>query len=589
MSKRSTFLAIVVANIVTFSVSINSPNALASSINTRDRAAVLASYNAEFNRIEPSSEWNGDVDTCRSGATSSAYQLSVLQRVNWYRTMAGLPNVSYNNALNQKAQDAALISSAVGALSHTPPTTARCYSTSGRTGTENSNLALGLSGVKAADAYIDDQGDNNTSVGHRAWLLSRTLGGIATGDIEADGARYAANAIYVNGGGGTTATPRDGYIAWPPSGFVPDAVMYARWSFTTGGSGVSYQNAQVAVTGPNGAVPVEINARSGWLEAGIVFTPALPARKVSTDTTYTVNITGITGGTTSSYTYQLTAVHVNEPPRKQSVSAWGAPTCASPLSNIAQVNLLDPEGDATSYRLVAGYGDSDNALFQVNSNGVIQNVGELNVTQTEYHLRYEASDSNGWKIQDTLVVTLRNPVGDTSIVCPGRNLALNLNTKGGVRVSWDNPVTGGAGTWYVFFTPGGSFCSVTTTGCDVSTLKNGTSYKVDLYNARGSWSVPYTVYYTKTGGTSEPEQPATPATLKTLRRGKSAKLATFVAIPSGSRTYVISGPCSVNRSKLLVIASRTKRGTCSIKITGTTRTKTGRLERKSKSIKLRVT
>jgi hypothetical protein len=39
----------------------------------------------------------------------------------------------------------------------------------------------------------------------------------------------------------------------------------------------------------------------GFLEAGIVFTPSLPSKKVTTDTTYTVNITGISGGATSSY------------------------------------------------------------------------------------------------------------------------------------------------------------------------------------------------------------------------------------------------------------------------------------------------
>ncbi len=560
---------------------------MALTVNIRDRASVIAAYNAEFNRVEPGSAWNGNVDACQSGTTTTAYQLSVLQRVNWYRGMAGLPSVGYNVALNQDAQAGALISSAEGKLSHTPANTANCFTQSGFTGTSHSNLALGLSGVKAADGYIDDEGDNNTSVGHRAWLLSRSLGPIATGDIESDSSHMEANAMYVAGGGGTTATPRDGYIAWPPSGYVPDAVMYARWSFTTGGAGVSYQNANIAVIGPNGAVPVVVNSRTGFLEAGIVFTPTLPSKKVTTDTTYTVNITGVTGGATSSYSYQVTVVHVNEPPRQVSVAGWGASTCASPGSNISQVNLVDPDGDTSSYHLVSGYGDSDNGFFLINAAGVVQNIGELSAGKTLYSLRYEAEDSNGWKRQGNLRITLKNPAGDTTIVCPGRNLTLSQNVNGGVQVSWNGPVTGGSGTWYVFFTPGNSFCSVTSTGCIVTTLQNETTYKVDLYNVRGTWSTPYTVYYTKS---STPVGPTTtlPPTIKTLKRGMTAKLSKYLSVPHGSRVFVISGPCSVNRSKLLVIANRTKRGVCSIKITGTSRTKAGIKTRKTTSTKIRV-
>lgn len=557
-------------------------------LNTRDRAAVVAAYTAEFNRTEPSSGWDGDVNTCRSGTTAGAYQLSVLQRVNWYRSMAGLPDVSYNTALNQNAQDAALINSAEGALSHTPAGSVKCYTQSGRTGAENSNLALGLVGVTAADGYIDDEGDNNTSVGHRAWLLSRTLGGIATGDIEAGDKHYPANAIYVNGGGGTVATPRDGYIAWPPSGFVPDAVLYARWSFTTGGTGVSYQNAEVTVTGPNGAVPVEINARSGFLEAGIVFTPALPSRKGTSDTTYTVNITGVTGGSTSSYTYQVTAIHINEAPREQSISGWGASTCAAPRSNIAKVNLSDPEGDATSYRLVPGYGDNDNAMFQVNTNGIIQNITELSASQTTYRLRYEATDTNGWTMQRTLTVRLKDPTTDTTIVCPGRNLTLSANPQGGVRVTWDAPINGRFGTWRVFFTPGDAYCSGTTTSCVVTTLKNGTTYKVDLYNDLGSWSSPHTVTYTRALNPSSPTTTIVTPSMKTLKRGKTAKLSLYGKVPTGSKTYKTKGPCSVNRISSTVTAKRSAVGVCTVSITVTTRTRTGSPVRKTTQIRLKV-
>ena len=521
------------------------------SVNVRDRASVIAAYNAEFNRVEPGSAWNGNVDACQSGTTSTAYQLSVLQRVNWYRDMAGLPAVAYNTAFNQSAQDGALISSAEGQLSHTPANTTKCYTQSGYTGTSSSNLFLGRAGISAVDGYIDDFGDNNTVVGHRSWLLYRSLGPIATGDIETDGTHYSANAIYVTGGGGTPATPRDGFISWPPSGYVPDAVLYDRWSFSLAGRSASFQNANVTITGPNGSIPVTVNDRSGFLDTGVVFTPAIPSNKVTTDTTYTVNITGITGGTTSSYTYQVTVIHVNQAPREASHSAWGAATCVTPLSKIFQVNLSDPDGDSSSYHLVNGYGDTDNSLFQVTSDGVIQNIAELDTGKTKYHLRYEAVDSNGWSMQKTLLVNLKDPVTDTTIVCPGRKLTLSPTSNGGTHVEWNIPVAGSASSWNVSFTPSDAWCQVTTTSCDVTTLKNGTTYKVDLYAVRGSWSVPYTVYFTKTASNSGSS--TTPVrtfvwSSKTITAGSKLKLSKIVVVKvKGTSSYRATGACSLRK------------------------------------------
>jgi hypothetical protein len=537
------------------------------SVNVRDRASVIAAYNAEFNRVEPGSAWNGNVDACQSGTTSTAYQLSVLQRVNWYRDMAGLPAVAYNTAFNQSAQDGALIGSAEGQLSHFPSSTAKCYTQSGLVGTSSSNLFLGRAGISAVDGYIDDFGDNNTAVGHRSWLLYRSLGPIATGDIETDGTHYSANAIYVTGGGGTPATPRDGFISWPPSGYVPDAVLYDRWSFSLAGRSASFQNANVTITGPNGSIPVTVNDRSGFLDTGVVFTPAITSNKVTTDTTYTVNITGITGitgGTTSSYSYQVTVIHVNQAPREVSHGNWGAATCVAPLSNIFRVNLSDPDGDSSSYHLVNGYGDTDNSLFQVTSDGIIQNIAELDAGKTKYRLRYEAVDSYGWSMQKTLLVNLKDPVTDTTFVCPGRNLTLSPNSNGGTHVEWNIPVTGSASSWRVNFTPSDAWCGVTTTSCDVTTLKNGTTYKVDLYAVRGSWSVPYTVYFTKTASNSGSSTTTTPAasnsgsstipvrtfvwSSKTITAGSKLKLSKIVTVKvKGTSSYRATGVCSLRK------------------------------------------
>jgi hypothetical protein len=404
-------------------------------------------------------------------------------------------------------QDGALIGFAEGKLSHTPVSTAKCFSDSGYSGTSKSNLALGSVGIKAVDAYIDDYGDNNTSVGHRSWLLSRSLAPITTGDIDANGTFYGANAIYVTGSGAPIATPRDGYIAWPPNGYVPDSVMYGRWSFTVRGTGISFQNANVVVSGPGGSIPVAIQSRSGFLEPGIVFTPAISSQKVTVDTTYNVTISGITGGNTSSYSYQVVVVHVNQPPKEASRSSWSATTCASPFSDLLQYNFSDSDGDSVTYRLVDGVGSTDNSLFRISSKGVIQNIAQLNSSQTQYYLRYEAEDTNGWKIQKAFVLNVLNSNSGNSNSCPAN-----------------------------------------------SSSNNGTNFSY----------------------------------LKNLKRGVSAHLSQFGKIPSGKKTFTTSGPCTLNTSRLTIRAHRYKRGTCTVAITYTTRSVTGKRLLKTARIKLRV-
>ena len=104
-------------------------------IDISQRQAVIDAYISEFERTEPAMEFTGNVSTCSSGTTSTAYQLSVLQRANWYRQMAGLPDVVYNPANHAAAQAGALISAAEKRLSHTPAATAKCYTSIGYTGT----------------------------------------------------------------------------------------------------------------------------------------------------------------------------------------------------------------------------------------------------------------------------------------------------------------------------------------------------------------------------------------------------------------------------------------------------------------------
>ena len=116
-----------------------------------------------------------------------------------------------------------------------------CYTGDGANAAGNSNLAIGGAGPAAISLYILDNGSNNTAVGHRRWILYPQTQTMATGDVSASGGYPAANATWVfdSNYGGPRPDTRDGFVSWPPPGFVPYPTVWNRWSF-------SYPNADFA-------------------------------------------------------------------------------------------------------------------------------------------------------------------------------------------------------------------------------------------------------------------------------------------------------------------------------------------------------
>ena len=164
-----------------------------------DRASVVSLYHTLFLPAEGvTSGWNGNVAGCNAGTTTAAYKQAVIDRANYYRALAGLPSnlPVLNDSRATDTQNAALVFSANDALSHTIPNTWLCYSDSAANGASHSNIALGLSGVDAVDAYMDDPGSGgNAAVGHRRWILYPPQIGFATGDRLSAGHTFrSANA-----------------------------------------------------------------------------------------------------------------------------------------------------------------------------------------------------------------------------------------------------------------------------------------------------------------------------------------------------------------------------------------------------------
>ena len=103
--------------------------------------------------------WTGSIAGCNPGTVSPDYLAATLSRINYFRTMAGEPDVTFTDALNTEAQAAALIQSANNSLNHHPPSTgtgSTCWTQTGADGSAASNLAMGNAGPAAIDQLMYD-------------------------------------------------------------------------------------------------------------------------------------------------------------------------------------------------------------------------------------------------------------------------------------------------------------------------------------------------------------------------------------------------------------------------------------------------
>jgi uncharacterized protein YkwD len=277
-------------------------------VNTADRAAVAALYNDVLTpALAVPAQWTGSVDGCNAGSTSVEYANATLTAVNVFRAMAGLPaEITRNPTKDAGAQAAALMMTANSSLSHSPPNTWTCYTADGATGAGSSNLALGVGGAGAVRAYIDDSGSNNGPVGHRRWILYPRQTEMGTGSTS------NANALWVIGGfGPRPASPA--FVAWPSAGYVPNALVYRRWSFSVNtSSAVDFSSTVVTMTQNGVAISVLVlPEHKGYGDDTLVWEPLIPQLPPPAglpDQTFTVRLDNvIVGGVASSYTYDVIA------------------------------------------------------------------------------------------------------------------------------------------------------------------------------------------------------------------------------------------------------------------------------------------
>lgn len=283
--------------------------AVAPWIDTDDRAAVAGAYAATFGSREPTLSWTGHHDGCDAGTSDPSFRSATIDRVNFYRAMAGVSaTVTEDAELSAKAQEAAIMMSAEGRLSHEPGPAYACYNPTGAEAAANSNLYLGRNGPTAIDGYIEDPGEDNADVGHRNTILHPPTRRMGVGDVDRSELGYSANALWVfdnrvfdEGVAGHQSPMReaDRFVAWPPRGYVPAPLIHPRWSFTLAGADVSAAEVKMFdPSAPEGEreVPLRVVSRTG--APGHVPLPTVvwePEVNPSPehDTDYVVVITGI--------------------------------------------------------------------------------------------------------------------------------------------------------------------------------------------------------------------------------------------------------------------------------------------------------
>ena len=167
---------------------------------------------------------------CDPGVLTPAAINEGMRRINAYRWFAGLGPAS-TAVSHVQAQGCALVSAwnATGPQAHMPDPAAVCYTPEGAAGAASSNIAWGSrSTVNAIDQWVDDRG-NETTMGHRRWILNPPLSDVQLGLYEGGTSFGGAACMAVFGSGGSGRRPD--WFAFPPPGFIPMGLPIATWTF----------------------------------------------------------------------------------------------------------------------------------------------------------------------------------------------------------------------------------------------------------------------------------------------------------------------------------------------------------------------
>lgn len=271
-------------------------------------AQVAATYQQAIeSNLALNSQWNGSTASCQAGSSASSFDSGTVEAINWFRRMAGLGNVTEDPGQSSSAQRAALMMQAQNALSHSPGQNWDCYSSAGAEAASLSNLTLGASGTLGVLGQVEDPGAANVALGHRRWLLFPELETVGVGNTSRAGTVQVINDFGPR-------SSESNWVAWPPAGFVPDEVVFDRWSLSYAGSGsVDFAQARVRVLENGRSLGVTmLPVINGFGDPTLGFEVPGANPQAAGDTVYRVEVTNmIINGRSVDRTYSVTAFDVN--------------------------------------------------------------------------------------------------------------------------------------------------------------------------------------------------------------------------------------------------------------------------------------
>jgi len=402
------------------------------SVDSNNRQLARAFYNSVYlASLNTPIEWNGSHSSCTPGTTSSDFKNSVVARINYFRAMVGVPaNITLNATFNAKAQQAALMMSANNQLNHYPPSTWACYTSDGYDAASSSNLSLGNNGWDAVGSQMRDNGDNNTVVGHRRWLIYPQTQVMGTGDVPAVAAYNKANAVWVFDGNSGNARPttRDTFVAWPTKGYNPYQTVPVRWSFSY--PGANFSSATVTMTQGGNAVPVTLETvANGYGENTLVWRPNNMVAnqdwpKPAADTAYDVTINNVLiAGAANSFTYTVTVIDpqtAGTGEEQVTISGSATPPAGSSATYTFNNISIAQQYEAYIAEIAAATG-----VYNAETTSLNVTDG----TDSSYDLVYSGSGSNSTNVYRLAPATQSETVELPITYIPASNSVLQFESK----------------------------------------------------------------------------------------------------------------------------------------------------------------
>ncbi len=254
-----------------------------------------------------------DLDICLAGTLKPEVYEEALERVNYIRSLHGLPPVLYKSSDDIYTRHASLITAANNEITHSPDSRSECYSTEGDIGCQSSNLSGGQLNSERSlpstesdiDGWITEINNLETVVGHRRWILNPFLTHISYGRVDgrAHGKVFHGSALKVinEEQADISNLPID-FISYPsgdyPKELFPGGVFLSfsalidkesAWN----NSDVDYTNVEITVTDDQGHSLKVSSISNDNVGYGLPNSVQWKTAGIENNTLYTVSIKGV--------------------------------------------------------------------------------------------------------------------------------------------------------------------------------------------------------------------------------------------------------------------------------------------------------